>query len=214
MMIIAGLLPFTRWITPLPMPKRFTTQMYLYMLPLTRGTSVPSKMLIPTPDGGIEHTEAVFAPPQEFLKKSLAREMVLFPPQVYLMDIVAKFTGGEMGSLEEESRRFMMQRRKLAAFLKRVPTATTEKGKAHPTANISWADKVMSPVHVAVSKKDKRVVLALEKPGLELEGTDRGGDYERVVLVSFGKGGPTNVEVRLREETLEALRKEEEQTKL
>lgn len=189
------------------MPKRFTTQMYLYMLPLTRGSNVPSKMLIPKADGGVEHTAALFGSPAEFLKQSLNKSVVLFPPQVYLLDIVAKFTGGKMGALEEETRRFMNQRRKLTAYLKKTPTVDTEKGKEHPTANISWGDKVMSPVHLLVRESDKRVVLALEKPGLELKGTDRGGDYERVVLVNFGKGGPTNVEVRLREDVLEEERK-------
>lgn len=53
-----------------------------------------------------------------------------------------------------------------------------------------------------IREGDGRVVLGLEKPGLELKGSDRAGDWDRVVLVSFGKGGPSKVEVRLREDIL------------
>lgn len=67
---------------------------------------------------------------------------------------------------------------------------------------ISWADKVMSPIGIMMSKKDGRSVLGLEKPGSELKGSGRGGDEKRVVLVKFSKEGPRNVEVRERAEVL------------
>ncbi|KAK3094296.1 hypothetical protein LTR53_019442, partial [Teratosphaeriaceae sp. CCFEE 6253] len=35
---IEGLIPFTRWVTPTNVPKRFTTQMYLYFLPTLNST--------------------------------------------------------------------------------------------------------------------------------------------------------------------------------
>lgn len=167
-------------------------------------------MLIPKADGGIEHTAALFGPPEQFLKQALDNSIILFPPQVYLLDIISKFTGGEMGSLEEESRRFMVQRRKLVNFLKKVPTASTEKGKQHQTASISWAEKVISPIHLLIRNSDQRVVLGLDKPGLELEGSDRAGDWERVALVKFAKGGPSQVEIRLREDVLKEERETEE----
>lgn len=44
------------------------------------------------------------------------------------------------------------------------------------------------------------MVLGLDKPGLELEGSGRRGDEERVVLVEFRKDGPRKVEVRWRRE--------------
>lgn len=50
--------------------------------------------------------------------------------------------------------------------------------------------------------KDGRSVLGLDYPGPELEGTGRGGDKERVVVVRFGKEGPRDVEVRERAEVL------------
>jgi hypothetical protein len=177
--------------------------MYIYLLPITRGGGVPSKMLIATPDGGVEHTAADFATPQAFLKQVRENTIIMFPPQVFLLDIIAKFVGGgEMGALEEESKRFMIQRKKLISYVRKVPTADTDKGKQHPTSQIPWGEKVISPIHLYIRDSDNRAVLALEHPGPELDGSDRAGDWERVVLAKFGKGGPSKVEVRLREEVL------------
>lgn len=67
---------------------------------------------------------------------------------------------------------------------------------------VPWAEKVMSPMALMFRKSDGRSVLALNKPGPELEGGGRSGDHQRVVLVRFGKEGPRDVEVRLRKEVL------------
>ncbi|KJZ76112.1 hypothetical protein HIM_04568 [Hirsutella minnesotensis 3608] len=122
-----NLVPFTRWITPVGPPKRFTTQMYLYLLPISRA-DVPSEMLIPTPDNGVEHTAA-------------------------------------------------------------------------------------TPVHLLVRKSDGRLVLGLDRPGPELKGTDRGGDWERVALVRFGKDGPRELDVRWRADVLREEKEAVEQDK-
>ncbi|KAL7964793.1 hypothetical protein HDV63DRAFT_398375 [Trichoderma sp. SZMC 28014] len=196
-----SLIPFTRWLTPVGVGKRFTTQMYLYMLPISR-SGIPSEMLVPTPDGGVEHTEAIFAPPQTFLSRVASNEMILFPPQYYILTLLTKFLKGPTISVEEGPIYYTRQRKQLVKFVKATPTVDTEKAKDHVTSGISWADKVISPYHLFVRKSDKRVVLGLEKPGLELKDSDRGGDWERVVLVSFGKAGPSQVEVRLREDVL------------
>jgi hypothetical protein len=175
--------------------------MYLYLIPISR-TGVPSEMLVPTPDGGVEHTEALFAPPQTFLSRVAANEIILFPPQYYILSLLTKFLKGPTASVEEGPVYYTKQRRELLKFVKAVPTADTEKGREHPTASIPWADKVMSPHNLFIRKSDKRVVLGLDKPGPELKDSGRGGDWERVVLVSFGKAGPSRVEVRLREDVL------------
>lgn len=200
-----GLVPFTRWITPAINIKRFTTQMYLYLLPLTRN-HMPSEMLIPTPDNDVEHTAALFAPAQTFLSRASTNSIILFPPQAYLLRLVANIFSSTAASPEEGPLHLASQREKLLAFLSSVPTAETDKGKQHKTALIPWSDKVMSPHTLFVRKSDKRVVLALDKPGPELKDSGRGGDWSRVVLVNFGKGGPTSVEIRGREEVLEEER--------
>ncbi|KAF4440266.1 hypothetical protein F53441_12356 [Fusarium austroafricanum] len=201
-----GLIPFTRWITPATNTKRFTTQMYLYMLPQSRG-DMPSEMLIPTPDNGVEHTAALFAPPQSFLSRASTNSIILFPPQYYLLSLVAKaFQNLDESSDGQRPLRITAQRERLLSFLERVPTAETEKGQAHKTAMIPWGEKVMSPHNLFIRKQDKRIVLGLDKPGPELRGSDRGGDWEHVVLVNFATGGPTDVEVRRREDALEEER--------
>ncbi|KAF5680884.1 NUDIX family hydrolase [Fusarium heterosporum] len=202
-----GLIPFTRWITPATNAKRFTTQMYLYMLPQSR-IDMPSEMLIPTADNGVEHTAALFAPAKSFLSRAATNSIILFPPQAYLLTLVDKiFQTPNQSSEEPDPLLIKAQRVKLLSFLEQIPTAETEKGQGHKTSTIPWGDKVMSPHNLFIRKSDKRIVLGLDKPGPELRGSDRGGDWERVVLVNFGKGGPTNVEIRRREDVLEEERK-------
>jgi hypothetical protein len=60
----------------------------------------------------------------------------------------------------------------------------------------------MSPSGLFMRKSDGRSVLALDKPGQELDGSGRSGDPERVVLVRFSKEGPRDVDVRWRREVL------------
>lgn len=182
--------------------------MYLYLLPLKQG-NIPSQMLIPTPDNGVEHTAAVFAPASTFLTQASTNSIILFPPQAYLLYLISKiFTGApKTTSTVEGPLHLATQRKKLLSFIRRTPTAQTDKGKEHPTAQISWGNKVMSPHNLFMKSDDGRVVLGIDKPGIELKGTDRGGDWERVVLVNFAKGGPVDVEVRNREEVLAEERK-------
>ncbi|QUC17403.1 uncharacterized protein UV8b_01644 [Ustilaginoidea virens] len=209
----AGLTPFTRWITPASMAKRFTTQMYLYQLPVSPSREgPPSEMLVPTADGGVEHTAAQFAPVQAFLQRAAEGGIVLFPPQAYLMALLGRFLAGppaaaadpEAADPEAAALHYAGQRSRLAAFLGQVVTADTERGRRHRTAGIAWADKAICPYHVLLREEDGRVVLGLDKPGPELEGTDRGGDWERVALVKFGAGGPSDVEIRMREDVVGA----------
>lgn len=195
------------------MPKRFTTQMYLYLLPLTESSSsssTPSEILVPTPDGGVEHTAATFAPAETFLARAAAGEIILFPPQAFLLTLVSRFLNPTFSSSHAT------QREKLLEFIHAVPTADTPRGKEHGVSSISWGDKCISPHNLFIRQGDGRVVLGLDKPGPELKGSDRGGDWERVVLVRFAKGGPSEVEVRMREDVLEEERraKKASETKL
>ncbi|KAI1323388.1 hypothetical protein F5Y16DRAFT_383862 [Xylariaceae sp. FL0255] len=216
-----NLLPFTRWVTPLQPPKRFTTQMYVYMLPLSTSTSddavvssaAEDEAHIPTPDGGAEVTTAHFDDVATWLERQRKGDIILFPPQCFLLQMMAPFLTGPPPpssncnsnfNSSSTTEYYRQQRQKLLTFLTTVPTATTTKGLSHPTSQIPWSHKVISPVTLGMRTfgSDKRAILGLDKPGLELKDTRRGGDYERVVLVAFGKGGPSDVEVRLRAEVL------------
>ncbi|KAI1128724.1 hypothetical protein F5Y10DRAFT_240086 [Nemania abortiva] len=225
-----NLLPFTRWLTPTTMPKRFTTQMYVYMLPLETSSdpvlsAAQHEALIPTPDNGTEVTAAHFDDAATWLEKQGRGEVMLFPPQYFLLSLLSQFLTGAPAASSSSSlspsstmEHYRVQRDKLRAFLHALPTATHPKAVNHPTSQIAWADKVMSPVTLGLRHADQRAILALDKPGAELRDSGRGGDWERVVLVKFTKAGATNVEVRDREEVLveerEARAKQEAASKL
>ncbi|GKT42905.1 putative Nudix hydrolase [Colletotrichum spaethianum] len=220
------LIPFTRWVTPTNVPKRFTTQMYIYMLPSSASTgasAMENEIIVPTPDGGVEHTAAKFDDASTWLYRADKGEIILFPPQYYLLHLVSQFCKAAAPSPAPGKGHgdayFVSQRKGLLEFLRSVPTATgSEAARSHPSSEIPWADKVMSPHNLFIREADNRIVLGLDKPGPELKGSGRGGDWERVVLVKFTRDGPRKVEVRGREEVLreekEAKRAREAEHKL
>jgi hypothetical protein len=202
-----GLIPFTHWVTPPAMPKRFSTQMYLYMLPLEvpkaaiAGISSETEAVIPTPDGGVEHTSARFLPAHTWLSLGAAGKVIMFPPQVFLLTLLSQFlplgprTGvfcdvkeeglvGWSGSGGDESRpSLQLQRDQIVKFI--------NAGR--------WRDMVMSPRQLGMSK-DGRGILGVDKGGRGKEVT---GDPTRIVLVRVTKEGPREVEIRMKSEFAE-----------
>ncbi|KAL4765982.1 NUDIX hydrolase [Aspergillus foveolatus] len=179
---IDNLIPFTRWITPINVPKRYTTQMYLYFLPLPLESEksllseIPAegereKIQIPTSDGGVEIAEAQFLPPSEWLRKAARGEIILFPPQFVLLSLAAQFLDKEPRQMAPDE--LQRRREQLIEF-------------AH-SGSPPWTEKCISP-RVGKFAEDGRAVLTLEHPGPELEGTDRRGESERAVLVRFKNG--------------------------
>ncbi len=189
MFAVENLVPFTRWITPTNMSKRFTTQMYLYFLPLPSDSlksgslSIKSEAIIPVPtsDGGIEHTAARFLPPSTWLSMARSGEIILFPPQFFLLHLLHPYLSPENVPNIVGPQELARQREALLDFVK--------------TGDPPWGEKCMSPTGVMWKAGDGRAVLALDKPGPELEGSGRRGDPERVVLVKFNKEGPRELEV-------------------
>ena len=166
-----GLVPFTRWLTPANLPKRYSTQMYLYFLPLDSGLELgkrTNQMHIPTPDGGVEHTTAKFAWAGEWIQASLKGECVLFPPQFFLLSLVADFlkSDGE-GKLGIEQ--LQGQRRQLMDFVR--------------SEDPPWGEKCISPS--SITKRGDTLWIGLGEAGPELEGTGRSGDEERVLRVEL-----------------------------
>ncbi|KAK4135901.1 hypothetical protein BT67DRAFT_419195 [Trichocladium antarcticum] len=220
---IDNLIPFTRWITPHGPPKRFTTQMYLYMLPLT-GTPIPNSpqqqqqqqqtIITPTHDGGLEHTAATFDTAQNWLARARSNDIILFPPQFYLLHLVAAFLTPpsqtptqqqQQQQQQQQKEAYQTQRAALLTFLRAAPTPpkpSSQPTDPDKTRAIPWSEKVMSPAALFVRQRDGRLVLGLDRPGTELRGSGRGGDWDRVMLVHFRKEGPRDVEVRGREEVL------------
>jgi hypothetical protein len=195
--------------------------MYIYMLPLSAPTSsdpalaaAESAAVIPTPDGG-EVTASAFDDAGTWLARQLRSEVILFPPQAFLLTLVSQFCGGSSsGSGSSSTDNYQAQRDALLGFLRTTPTTTNPRAARHAASAIPWADKVISPVVTQLRGGDCRAVLSLERPGPELAGSGRGGDWERVVLVRFVKGSATDVEVRGREEVFEEEREWERTQKV
>ena len=207
---IENLIPFTRWVTPTNVPKRFTTQMYLYFLPTLSSTPLSDsaqegneeEVTIPSPttDGGLEHTTARFLPASVWLRLAQEGRIIMFPPQFFLLHQVAHHLDNlpsptAYGSISREplAREELESRRKaLQDFVR--------------TSDPPWTDKVISPIVVPArdgkKRDDSRSVLGLEKPGPELAGSGRAGEKQQCVLVNFRKEGPRHLAVISREEAL------------
>lgn len=191
------LIPFTRWITPTNVPKRYTTQMYLYFLPLPLESEKPllneipaegekEEIQVPTSDGGVEVTEARFLPASEWLRMARAGEIILFPPQFLLLHLVAEFLDQSPrapGVVEELKR----HREGLVEFVH--------------SGQPPWTDKCISPKMLKMAE-DGRAVLALDHPGPELKGTGRRGEADRVVKVKFKQGSARELELQWKKDAL------------
>lgn len=207
-----GLVPFTRWVTPTNVPKRFTTQMYIYFLPTLTSTPLSEaarddseaevKIPVPTTDGGLEHTTARFLPASAWLRLAQEGRVILFPPQFFLLHQVAQHFDNlssptAYGSISKES----LPREELEARRKRLLDFVK-------TGEPPWTEKCISPSvqppRDGKRREDGRVVLGLNRPGPELEEakTGRKGVAEECVLVEFKKEGPRKLAVISREEAM------------
>ncbi|KAL8675202.1 MAG: hypothetical protein Q9168_000455 [Polycauliona sp. 1 TL-2023] len=191
--------PFTRWLTPANVGKRFSTQMYLYFLPLAH-SGIPQTLHIPTCDGGVEHTEARFLPASEWLSLAQADKIILFPPQFFLLRLVADFLKPDTsnGDTGLSAANLQAQREGLLEFVR--------------SGDPPWGEKCISPW--PLKKDGKRLVMGLDEPGPELEGTNRRGDAERVVWVQFkGKEGTSGLKVGWRKDVVDQGMDDEESQK-
>lgn len=226
-----SLMPFTRWITPPNVPKRFSTQMYIYFLPLgsvsptksalpqgtppSSGLEEEDEIVIPNPthDGGIEHTAARFLPPNKWIDLARQNRIILFPPQFFLTLMLSPYLSPSVTSPSSpipDIHELQVERERLIDFL-RKPRMYDGKPE------ISFAEACISPVVLGkgeYGEKDQdgvgkgvdkhTAVLVLDYPGREVEGQGHGrrGIREWVVTTRFKGEGPRDVDVRRREEVL------------
>jgi 8-oxo-dGTP pyrophosphatase MutT (NUDIX family) len=214
-----ALLPFTRWITPPNVPKRFSTQMYIYFLPLgsvspTDGLEGEDELVIPKPthDGGIEHTAARFLPPNKWIDLARQNRIILFPPQFLLTLLLAPYLSATVTSPSSPTpalAELQREREKVMEFLRRP---RVYEGKPE----VSFAEACISPIVLGkgqygenaqdgVGGVDRHTaVLVLDQPGKEVDaqGQGRRGIREWVVTTKFKGEGPRDVDVRKREEVL------------
>ncbi|KAF2737639.1 hypothetical protein EJ04DRAFT_430514 [Polyplosphaeria fusca] len=225
---VQGLIPFTRWITPPNVPKRFSTMMYIYLLPLapssaaTAATTPPpsgldaeAELMIPNPthDGGIEHTAARFLPANKWIDLARQNRIILFPPQFFLTLMLAPLLAPSVTSPASpmpSTAELQAERHRLAAFL-----AAPRVYEGEP--EVSFAEACISPLVLGKgeygdadqdgvgSGVDRHTaVLLLDGPGEEAGALDGGrrGLKEWVVTTRFKGEGPRDVDVRLRHEVL------------
>jgi hypothetical protein len=223
-----ALLPFTRWITPPNVPKRFSTQMYIYFLPL--GSESPTKkaaaaagglegegedeLVIPKPthDGGIEHTAARFLPPNKWIDLARQNRIILFPPQFFLTLLLAPYLSATVTSPSSPTpslAELQREREKVMEFLRKP---RVYEGRPE----VPFAEACISPIVLGkgqygenaqdgVGGVDRHTaVLVLDQPGKEVDaqGLGRRGIREWVVTTKFKGEGPRDVDVRKREEVL------------
>ena len=181
---------FTRWLTPVNVPRRrFSTQMYLYFLPLSSSSNLPQAIHTPISDGGIEHTTAEFASVSEWIARFRAGKIILFPPQFFLLSVVAPFLDPVPNG--KDTATLQAQRDKLLEF-------AGHKEDGEPT----WAEKCISPNPMC--KDGKRVFMSLEQAGPEVQAIGRRGDGRRVVSWIYREGRPQDLEVHWREDVIRA----------
>ena len=179
------LLPFTHWVTPPNVPKRFTTQMYIYFVdPQEQGN--PS---VHATADRVETMAPEWRPARDWLSRARSGEIILFPPQFLLLYLVSEVLDQQGDSPEDMLRKRELLRRRI-----------NHEGTPGP-----WKDKFISPMGMSFGE-DGRSVLALGEPGPELKGSGLKGDEEYVVLVKFNKEGPRDVDVGLRREVLKERR--------
>ena len=222
---VDALIPFTRWVTPPNVKKRFSTQMYLYFLPL--GSTSPSSskdksaagiaegadldseadIVIPHPthDGGIEHTAARFLPPNKWLSLAQQNRIILFPPQYFLTWHLSRYLSPTVTSARSSIppiEDLQRERDQLMAFLN---ANDGEFGKAVISPLVlggDYGEKDQREVGRARLEKGTAVLL-LDSPGVELEREGVKGTMRKwVVTTKFKKEGPRDVRVQEREEIL------------
>ncbi|KAJ4352244.1 uncharacterized protein N0V89_007591 [Didymosphaeria variabile] len=220
---VQSLVPFTRWITPPNVKKRFSTQMYLYFLPL--GSSSPGNpvsksrtetsdineveeadIVIPHPmhDGGIEHTAARFLPPNKWIDLANQNRIILFPPQYFLTWHLSPFLAPTVTSPSSPippTDELQRERDRLVQWLSSEDAAF---GKAIISPVVLGKGDYGEDKQDGVGGLDRdTAVLRLDFAGPELDKEGVKGTMRKwVVTTKFKKEGPRDVRVVEREKIL------------
>jgi len=165
-----SLLPFTQWITPVNVLRRFHTQFFVTFLPAapSSGFSSGAKQdRIPKPDGGQEVVSARFLHPADALAEFRKGEITFMPPQAYLLQTLSEVLQGRENTPAQRER-----------------VQTLSRGL--------FGRMVINPRRLGAPDDEGRTILTYE--GDETRGGSKGRLHR--VIVKAGKGGITS-EVRL-----------------
>jgi hypothetical protein len=174
--------------------------MYVYMLPLGESTLADQgDYFIPRSDGGKEHNSATFKYAEEWTELAQSNEILMFPPQFYLISLLAPFL--RKPEKELSIAELQKQRDQVVDFLENLPAGGEDQ--------VPWAKKIISPTTGKISK-DGRAILLLDTSGPEMNNVKR-GDTTRFVLMSVAKGSrdprERKLEVKSRKELAGSLAK-------
>lgn len=180
------LIPFTHWVTPPNVPKRFTTQMYVYFVELDEAGN-PS---VHATGDEVETMAPEWRRARDWLSGARGGEIILFPPQFLLLYLISEILDRGVVDGQAEAREDVLRKRDQLRH------------KIEHEGSPAWKDKYISPIGLQFGRTDGRSVLALDKPGPELKSSGLKGDSNYVVLVKFRKEGPRQLEVGLRKDIL------------
>ncbi|KAF3932674.1 hypothetical protein ABW19_dt0202413 [Dactylella cylindrospora] len=105
---VDSLISFTTWITPPTMKKRYETRMFLAFLPVSAsqsdslGAKEEDTTALPTADGGVETVSAAFLAAADILKSLKSNDIILFPPQAYLITRLSTFANDSSLTIEQQ----------------------------------------------------------------------------------------------------------------
>ncbi|KAK7897551.1 hypothetical protein LTR67_004178 [Exophiala xenobiotica] len=177
------LLPFTHWVTPPNVPKRFTTQMYIYFVDASEAGN-PS---VHATGDKVETMAPEWRRARDWLARARSGEIIMFPPQFLLLYLASEILDQDVVEGGNEDAK---------------EVARKQDELRNKVESEGWTEKYISPIGLQFGREDGRTVLALDKPGPELKGSGLQGDDQYVVLVKFRKEGPRQVDVALRRDVL------------
>jgi len=135
---------------------------------------------------------------REWLQAAQRGDVILFPPQFFLLHLISQFldvddkSGDMYGKISAAE--IVARRRKLYEFITKDGTPP-------------WSQKFISPIGQGMVG-DGRAILHLNSPGPELKESELKGDDSMVVLVKFNKEGPRQLDVRMRKDVMEEVRRQ------
>ncbi|KAF5381066.1 hypothetical protein D9615_004108 [Tricholomella constricta] len=165
-----SLLPFTQWITPVNVLRRFHTQFYVAFLPAapSSGFSSGAKQdRIPKPDGGQEVVSARFLHPEDALAEFREGKITFMPPQAYILQTLSDILQG---------------RESIPAQRERVQTLSRG----------LFGRMVINPLSFGAPDTKGRSILTYE--GDETRGGSKGRLHR--VLIKAGKGGISEIKLQ------------------
>ncbi|EGO21167.1 hypothetical protein SERLADRAFT_398580 [Serpula lacrymans var. lacrymans S7.9] len=101
---IGALLPFTIWVTPPIVPRRFRTQFFVAFLPGSSSTGFSGgdkEDQLPTPDGAQEVIAARFVNVNTAMEEFRAGKISFLPPQYYIVETLRSLLTGHINTQDQ-----------------------------------------------------------------------------------------------------------------